>query len=357
MNIVERPLATSSPVSSYDEWGKLREIIVGRPDGGRIATADRGLFAVEYLDLGAMSAIPSGPYPQWIIDETEEDLQAFIKVLEQFGAIVRRPELFDHSKAFSTPDWTSDGQYNYCPRDLFVVAGETIIEAPMTLRARQYETTSYKSILLDYLDRGARWISAPKPRLLDSAYQIGNPNALAITEVEPIFDAANVLRIGRDILYLVSDSGNRIGAKWLQSALGSDFRVHAYENLYRGTHVDTTLALIRPGLVVVNAERVNATNLPGLFADWDVIYLDEVIDIGFTNLPYASEWIGMNLVMLDPDTAVVDASQGPLISALEARGVSVIPLRLRHARTLGGGFHCVTIDIRRDGVLEDYCHG
>jgi glycine amidinotransferase len=70
--------------------------------------------------------------------------------------------------------------------------------------------------------------------------------------------------------------------------------------------------------------------------------------------PLGSAWIGMNLLMVSPDVAIVDGSQPDLIATLEARGVQVIPLRLRHARRLGGGFHCVTLDTVRDGALEDY---
>lgn len=37
------------------------------------------------------------------------------------------------------------------------------------------------------------------------------------------------------------------------------------------------------------------------------------------------------------------------------RGVVVcIPLKLRHSKMLGGGFHCVTLDIRRRGTLQRY---
>jgi N-dimethylarginine dimethylaminohydrolase len=43
-----------------------------------------------------------------------------------------------------------------------------------------------------------------------------------------------------------------------------------------------------------------------------------------------------------------------LIRELEKRGVTVAPARLRHTRTLSGGFHCTTLDIRRTGTLEDY---
>jgi len=347
-----------SLVNVHNEWDPLEEVIVGRAVNARIARPDRGLFAVDYREYGEVENIPSGPYPQRIIEETEEDLDELIRTFEKLGVTVRRPEIWDHSKTHSTPDWLTDGQYNYCPRDLFVAVGQTLIEAPMTLRARQQETLSFKTILMDYLRSGSRWISAPRPRLADEMYKVPNgkeTGELAIDEFEPVFDAANVLRVGCDILYLVSDSGNRCGAQWLQTFLGPDYRVRAYDNIHTGTHVDTTITLVRPGLVVVNAERVGPKNLPEMFRQWECVYLSEVVDIGYTGTAYASPWIGMNFIMVMPELAIVERKQSPLIRELEARGVEVIPLQLRHARTLGGGFHCVTLDVRRQGVLETYC--
>lgn len=43
---------------------------------------------------------------------------------------------------------------------------------------------------------------------------------------EPAFDAANVLRCGHDLVYLVSATGNEMGGQWLQSVLGDEFRIH-----------------------------------------------------------------------------------------------------------------------------------
>jgi N-dimethylarginine dimethylaminohydrolase len=51
---------------------------------------------------------------------------------------------------------------------------------------------------------------------------------------------------------------------------------------------------------------------------------------------------------------VVDGNQPDLIRALESKGIDVLPLHLRHAQVLGGGFHCVTLDIVRDGGAEHY---
>jgi len=79
------------------------------------------------------------------------------------------------------------------------------------------------------------------------------------------------------------------------------------------------------------------------------------VDIGYTGTVYASKWIGMNFMMVNPGLAIVERAQEPLIRELAKRRVDVIPLRMRHARTMGGGFHCVTLDVRRRGALEHYC--
>src|SRR5579885_2910523 len=130
-------VASASLVSSYNEWDPLEEVIVGRAENAQIAMQDKSLFAVEYGDSGSIEKMPTGRYPAHVISETRDELEALVEMFEKNGVTVRRPEIYDHRKQFSSPDWTTDGQYNYCPRDLFVVAGETIIEAPMTLRARQ----------------------------------------------------------------------------------------------------------------------------------------------------------------------------------------------------------------------------
>ena len=45
-----------------------------------------------------------------------------------------------------------------------------------------------------------------------------------LEENEILFEAANTVRMGKDLLYLVSSSGNYKGAKWLQSVLGKNIK-------------------------------------------------------------------------------------------------------------------------------------
>lgn len=345
-----------SLVSVHNEWDPLEEIIVGTAVGARVPRSDRSVFAVEYAgEYGSQDQVPSGLYPDRVLKETEEELHVLCEELTKLGVTVRRPQQRDNSALITTPDWQTDGFHDYCPRDGLLSVGETIIETPMALRARFLESLAYKDILLDYFASGSRWISAPKPRLTDAMYEPTAPMGERLRDQEPVFDAANVLRFGTDLLYLVSDSGNELGAKWLQSAVGDAYTVHPCRNLYASTHVDSTIVPLRPGLVLINPARVNGDNMPDFLRSWQTITCPELVDIGFTgDKPHCSVWIGMNLLVVRPDLAVVDRRQTELIKLLEEHGMDVLPLQLTHSRTLGGGFHCATLDVRRSGSLETY---
>jgi N-dimethylarginine dimethylaminohydrolase len=62
----------------------------------------------------------------------------------------------------------------------------------------------------------------------------------------------------------------------------------------------------------------------------------------------------MNLFSINPDLVVVDRDQTALIRLLEKQRFDVIPLKLRHSKMMGGGFHCVTLDVRRRGTMQRY---
>jgi hypothetical protein len=55
---------------------------------------------------------------------------------------------------------------------------------------------------------------------------INNKDTLALTEYSPAFDAANIIRANDDVLYLVSNTGNKKGARLLQEILGDEVKVH-----------------------------------------------------------------------------------------------------------------------------------
>ena len=346
-----------SVVWSCNEWDPLEEVIVGNPLRARFPTADRSTQLAEFPGR-PLEEIPQGPFPQRIIEETEEDLNTFAAVLQGLGITVRRPETWPHEAKFSTIHWESEGYYNYCPRDIILVIGDQIIETPNVIRSRALESFSYRSMMVDYLRSGAKWFSAPKPMLLDSLFEVDLSKPTPRND-EPAFDAANILRLGQDLLYLVSGTGNELGGQWLQTILGDAFRVHFFKDVYYGSHIDSTFAALRPGLVLCNPGRINDETLPEIFRQWEVIYSPPMentdrYDADYLAKSIGSNWIDMNVLSINPNLVVVDEDQTALIKLLEKHGLDVIRLKLRHSKMLGGGFHCVTVDIRRNGTLQRY---
>jgi N-dimethylarginine dimethylaminohydrolase len=160
-----------------------------------------------------------------------------------------------------------------------------------------------------------------------------------------ILDAANTLRLNDKMLFLESASGNKAAYNWLCDQLPEvDIELC---NFYAGVHIDSTIVALREGLVMLNASRVKPESVPRVFEHWDKIWVDDVVAQGFYEYPYASKWIAMNMLSVDPHTVIVDRHQTDLIRTLERWNFTVIPWELRHSRTLGGGFHCVTLDLER----------
>ena len=179
----------------------------------------------------------------------------------------------------------------------------------------------------------------------------------SVNNNEPILDPANLIRMGYDILYLISNTGNEMGARWLQNALGPDFKVHLMHDLYSWAHVDSTIMPLRPGLVILNASRVDKDKIPMIFEGWDIIWYTEEMCVGqpcLEDYAPASSWIGMNVLSIDPEHVLVPDNEIPLMKEMEKFGITPVPVQMRHMRTLAGGPHCVSCDLVRDGKLESY---
>ena len=189
-----------------------------------------------------------------------------------------RPEPVDHKKKFSTPDWSSRGFCNTCPRDSMLVIGDEIIETPMAWPCRYFETHSYRPLLKDYFRRGARWTSAPKPQLTGELFdpdfrlpEKGAPMRYILTEFEPVFDAADFFRCGRDLFVTRSNVTNASGIEWLRRHLGETYRIHEIESRCPNPmHIDTTVLPLGPGKLLINPEYIDPDRLPDILKRWDI---------------------------------------------------------------------------------------
>lgn len=351
----------NKPIWSCNEWDPLKEIIIGTAVDANIPDNDLSHHATNYANLTAeeYAQLPKGRYPEHVYEEAEEDLDALVNILEQADVKVHRPDtsVIDFTSKVSNGLWDSTQYEAYCPRDSVTVIGDTIIEGAMSLRARYHETFLFNKLFKDKSMQGARWLPMPKPMLQDDLYKLQPGRDPSVNNNEPILDPANLIRCGYDILYLISNTGNEQGAKWLQNTLGDAFKVHMMHDLYSWAHVDSTIMPLRPGLVILNASRVDEDKVPELFKSWDKIWYTEEMCVGqpcLEDYAPASSWIGMNVLSVDPQHVLVPSEEVPLMKEMEKHGVTPVPVQMRHMRTLAGGPHCVSTDLVREGKLENY---
>jgi N-dimethylarginine dimethylaminohydrolase len=301
-------------ISSFNEWAPLKKIIVGDATNANWPIHDPVFSLESQKTTWTETPVPSGPVPDWIIDETNEDLDTLANTLSNLGVEVFRPEPFNFQ--------SHDGMYNYCPRDRLLVHGGTIIDTAMMYPCRDMELQCYQQ----FIDTCDQFIQMPRHQGL-------------------VLDAANICRLGNKMLFLESASGNRAAYEWLCEQL-PEVKIELC-NFYAGVHIDSTIVPLREGLVMLNASRVTFDTVPKVFEGWQKIWVNDVVPQGFYGYPYASKWIAMNMLVVDPHTVICDKHQTELIKTLKSYKFTVIPLELRHSRTLGGGFHCVTLDLER----------
>jgi len=301
-------------INSVNEWSTLKQVVVGSATHANWPANDPVFAQESRKTTWHTSPVPSGPVAQRIIDEANEDLDCLATTLTTLGVEVLRPQTFDFQQA--------GGMYNYCPRDRLLIYGDIVIDCAMMYPCRDMEIQQLDCVI----EQAGQVIHMPRDQGL-------------------VLDAANVLRLGDSMLFLESASGNRKAYEWLCL----QFPEVSIElcNFYSGVHIDSTIVPLREGLVLLNGSRVTWDNCPRVFQNWHKIYVHDVIAQDFYQYPYASKWIAMNMLVVDPHTVIVDRHQTDLIKSLENWHFTVIPLELKHSRTLGGGFHCVTLDTRR----------
>ncbi len=154
-------------IRSFNEWDQLKECYVGVADHANWPTSDPVFAQESEKTLWKETPVPSGPVPDWIIEEANEDLSLLVEILEKQDVKVHRPSTaldFQGLDGFST----------YCPRDRFLITGREILNPAMMYPSRQMEQLCYRDMLKD---------NTVKEMPLNEGF---------------ILDAANIARLGDD---------------------------------------------------------------------------------------------------------------------------------------------------------------
>jgi glycine amidinotransferase len=191
-----------------------------------------------------------------------------------------------------------------------------------------------------------KWEAAPKPRLTDRSYKEGylsrimtiedqlKPTAamdFVTTEVEPLFDAAELSRMGKDVVVQHGFTANLAGIDWLRRHF-PDPRIHAMD--FPGDpypiHIDCTFVALRPGLILNNPTRKAVPEQRKLFEQngWQIVEAARPAHTPPPLLCYASVWLSMNALVLDPKTVCVEAREVHQMEQLDKLDFEVLPVAL-----------------------------
>ena len=362
-------------VNSWNEWDPLTHVIVGCADGTMVQAPE--LAVQRHWPEYGFPRGTYGPYPAEMTAMANEQLDNFAKMLQARGIKVDRPTPLDFSQPVSTPDWKQGSMFGCMPpRDLVLTVGNEMLEATMSFRSRWFEYLCYRPLFQKYYqeDPHFRWEAAPKPRLNEATYkdhfyekwekaseeereaQIKASDWI-LTDVEPCFDAADIVRFGKDLFVQKSMVTNDAGIRWLRQHF-PDHRIHRVRYAEEMPwHMDTTLVPLRPGLVLFNEGRPALEPAQReLFEKngWEILVPPRTLLKKKRPMTFCSLWLNINLLVLGPNTVCVEASETPVQEMLYKKGFEVIPVPFYEVSPYGGGLHCGTADVHRDGTLEDY---
>jgi len=352
-------------VWSCNEWDPLEEVIVGTVKNSVVPKWNIALGSATpghskwFFDQYGQKSFPTD-----MIDKAESELDNLAKVMTDLGITVKRPTPIDFSVMAKTPWWESTGLYAAMPRDVMMVIGDIIVEAPMAWRSRYFEIYAFRHLIEDYFRDGARWLAAPKGSMNDEFYnqafdpehaELNGQRQFAISEKEVAFDAADFVRFGSDILVQKSEVTNNMGIEWVRRHIGSEYTIHEVSfDEEHPLHIDTSIVPLAPGKLLINPSWVKPEHLPPMFDSWEIIEAPEPTKPFDSALYFSSDWLTMNFLSIDEKRIIVEESEGPLMDLLSKHGFEPIPIPFRNFYPFGGSVHCATADIRRKGSLKSY---
>lgn len=205
-----------------------------------------------------------------------------------------------------------------------------------------------------------------------------------VSECQAGANAATITRIGKDLYHGTTETERDVSEKIKQLAeLYPQYRWHGVDT---EGHSDGSFCPVVPGLIVSLYEIQNYTET---FPGWEVVYLPEQRWDGvrpFLNLKeknkgkwwvpgeelnddftefvegWLEHWVGyveetvfdVNMLVIDKKNVVCNNYNKEVFEAFERHGVTPHIINFRHRYFWDGGLHCITSDVHREGVMEDY---
>jgi N-dimethylarginine dimethylaminohydrolase len=384
--------------SVYQHWDPLKVCIVGRS------------YAPEFYSFINDSKVRT--VFEQIAQETEEDYQKLIALLESFGVTVLRPNVstdykmyLDDSGKIIAPPMT--------PRDYSIMLGEefffktypTISEIWSTLRGADWpvdapasmsELKTLPEFILKELEKFGiidtlhNVLDMPEldqftwGDVVDYVKSQGNQVPRRGNIHTNQFNSAMVTRIGRDVYVGTETYEEDITSKirWLTD----NYPGYRWHGVNTGGHSDGTYCPVKPGLIV---SLRDIPTYQETFPGWEVVYLPkqswtkvlpflnlkkknqgkwwvpgQELNDEFTNFvnQWMNHWVGyveetvfdVNMLVIDEKNVVCNNYNEEVFAAFERHGITPHVVNFRHRYFWDGGLHCITSDVHRVGTMNNY---
>lgn len=352
-------------VHCYDEWTKLKEIVLAdiTNDNNDVDFTFKAFYTLsKNYKPGLLKT-----YDKYIL-ERAKCLNILEKTLIENDIKVNKVNKVDKIQEFNTPNFKSYTRPCGNPRDLFLILGDTIIEMMSCIRQRYFEFELLNDIFLEHFNSGSKWLVMPRSKLnlkefkefSETSFETWDKKIEKISKINfPMIDGACIYKIGKDILVNTTyDTNHHQAFTWLQR----QFPEYRWHKVHIGEdHLDGEFVIIRPGLILYNPNGVNLnydslptfmknwTFLPNL--DWEKPKDSYKCDNMLLKTTPRTE---INGLVIEENKIIISKNATDTIKVLEKHNVDVIAIEFFYDHIFGGGIHCSTLDLIREGGLEDY---
>lgn len=340
-------LKTNMKINTFTDFNQLKGVIFGYMDESAQIPEENPVFKAFLGDY------PARPYPEWLVKNCQKTQNEVATKFMEMGIEVMRPGKIDHRRHYELEGHLiKGGMHTFSPRDVIFYYHDTIYCVPTIEPNRIYESESMDYIFEQQRANGSKWVDSKK------TYWCKNAKS---------FDAANLIKCGLDILFLISISGNYEGYKEFSNEFkrryGNKVRIHPMMNSYSGFHVDVTVMPIGynkklgKNLVVVSKKDLNPTNMPAIFRgdNWRVLEmpLEIFVDTGCEpDFNFASIWLGMNILIVNPNLIFCDSNQIHIIEWFKKYDIDVVTVDMKVSGSVLGACHCMSNDYNREEDID-----
>ena len=342
--------------SVYQHWDPLKVMAVGKS------------YPPELYDYIKNEKVRKVFYQ--IAEETEEDYQKLISLLESFGVETVRPNLagtvdkaqhsIKNNKIIRRPWEMQPRDYSIMLGETFYMSGDVLPNKPITTLIEQQGNKVVESI--------------------ESGFKYQN-NSIKL-------NAAMTSRIGKDLIIGTIDVNETIDKSLKDIQIDLQSKLPDYRVMMMDTqgHTDGCFCPVVPGLVLSTmGQPTYQKTLPG----WEVIWLSgegwgkvstflklkeknngkwwvpgEELNQDFTDFveTWMNHWVGyveesvfdVNMIVIDKKNVIVNGYNKKVFDAFSRYGITPHICNFRHRYFWDGGLHCITSDLNREGVMEDY---